>query len=255
MNDFLAAPEPSLGRFDWVKTEDGSWSLNFTSDEGLSEMMHHRAGALAESKYIYQKALDDVFLRVNEPRILSVGFGLGYNELLAMESALRSKKTFNMISFEKEAVLFKTFLAELERFLNLNPKFRSKTSHPSLSPYLEIFSGFNPRVCEGLFQYYFKRFWNLRGELNPHSYVGLPRQDLILWDIYSPKIDTNLWASGFLKYFLTAVSAPGAVFVTYACNRKLKDSLTSAGFEVARVAGFANKKHSTWAVLKQPISP
>ncbi|NJL25980.1 MAG: hypothetical protein HC902_12985 [Calothrix sp. SM1_5_4] len=70
-----------------LTTKDGSPTLAFRREDGYVEKMHHADGAVSESFYIYGEALEICRRNIGpgEPvRAISVGLGLGYNELIAI---------------------------------------------------------------------------------------------------------------------------------------------------------------------------
>ncbi|MBK7845346.1 MAG: hypothetical protein IPJ71_17000 [Bdellovibrionales bacterium] len=63
-------------------TQDGSPTLRLRDSSGLGESMHNLKGAFSETLYIYLPTLQRAFeWQEPETRLLSVGLGLGYNEL------------------------------------------------------------------------------------------------------------------------------------------------------------------------------
>ena len=123
-------------------TEDGSPTLRW----GAGESMHHSGGAASESIYIYQAALDfwlhsqrvplghsltstlnlsilnensiyNQAIDFDSVSIMSLGFGLGYNEILVALWALKNQIPLNKVlltSYEKESFLYEEFNLWLE---------------------------------------------------------------------------------------------------------------------------------------------
>ena len=81
----------TLQDFTIVTTADGSPSLSIEDSSGYVEKMHHAAGAMSESIYIYGEAVQKVLDRRWPLRVLSVGLGLGYNELITAASGGKSE--------------------------------------------------------------------------------------------------------------------------------------------------------------------
>src|SRR5690606_15523901 len=101
----------------FVSTADGSPTLELGYDSGWSEAMHNSQGALEESVYIYGHALNESFSKLSSPQVLSVGLGLGYNEILTSVYSLIHKlpsTSIRLTSYEQEEFLKDSFL----KFIN-----------------------------------------------------------------------------------------------------------------------------------------
>ncbi len=84
-NDYLESG------FEPILTKDGSFTLKKI---GLVEEMHARGGALSESIFIYFYALEQFFKECKdgeEVEILSIGLGMGYNEILSACAYLNTR--------------------------------------------------------------------------------------------------------------------------------------------------------------------
>ena len=80
------------------------------------ESMHHMAGAASESVYLYYEAVTRYFAINSDKhvnvRVLSFGFGLGYNELLTVVYFLKNKlelSRLSLVSYEKDLFLYDLF--------------------------------------------------------------------------------------------------------------------------------------------------
>ena len=100
----------SIEEFEIFTTSDGSPSLCIANSTGYTEKMHHSAGALSESIYIYYAALEAATQRQWPIRALSLGLGLGYNEILVAAHAVKRNGSAVLYSFEIEPALIKSFL-------------------------------------------------------------------------------------------------------------------------------------------------
>src|SRR5690606_23006497 len=68
-------------------------------DFDSGESMHHSGGAWEETQYIYKPVIDWVKnQQISEPGFLSVGLGLGYNEMLLVKEY--PEGGFRLLSFE-----------------------------------------------------------------------------------------------------------------------------------------------------------
>jgi len=86
----------------------------------------------------------------------------------------------------------------------------------------------------------------------------LPRQpegslDLILLDLFSPAQAAADWEPPLYPH-LQRAAAPGAVLSTYSCARRVRDGLSSAGWQVEILAhaGFRDSLRATRAPAAQP---
>src|SRR4051812_27817152 len=96
--------------FEIVTTQDGSPSLRISDNKNYVEKMHHSAGAMAESVYIYGSTIEKTIAKGLPLRVLSLGLGLGYNELLTVGLALKHGYAMDALySFESEPLLARSF--------------------------------------------------------------------------------------------------------------------------------------------------
>jgi len=223
-----------------VITEDGSPSLRFKNHEH-QELMHHSGGAYSESLYVYGRTLPLIRFKVREPKVMSLGLGLGYNELIVAEYCYYNQLPFFMVSYEKDPFLKESLLIMLG------------LSHPhSLSfeiqkTYQKVFSFFSEPCLWTLKQAYLDRRWILRDALTPEKYESQSFH-LIFWDAFSRKTSPELWDEGFLTHLFKEVTdSKSSVISTYACNGPMKRSLKANQFQVTETPGFQNKRRSILA--------
>lgn len=217
-----------------VGTEDGSFSLR--QGEG-AEPMHSLGGAFSESMYIYGEAID-LFLEADEKNssgyeIISVGLGLGYNELL---TALKDPKESVIISYELYKGLEELFLKRLNE-PKLYPLYWApfKDNHWSDEDIIRVSMNLKKRLkFEGPFS---------GGTLKEWSF----KKRLVLFDAYSSKTSADLWGEEFLNNLLSRC-ARGSVFSTYAATGALKRALRSNNFMNSNKSGFKGKRQSTLAI-------
>lgn len=220
--------------FKLVLTQDKSFSL---MQEGLDEEMHARGGAVTESKYIYKEALDLFFKSDCSGEVLSVGLGLGYNEILTAQSALSFKiKNLEILSYEKEEFLREAFLRRLKE-----PELYPNYWGAILKSQEEI-----REVVEFL-----KAHLILNASFDEEAVLNLKqRRRAILFDAYSNKTSPELWGESFLDSFLLK-SKKGSVLATYAATGVLNRALKKALFKNLKKKGFLNKRESTLAVKEE----
>ncbi len=234
--------------FEILTTADGSPTIRLWRDTQPAECMHHLGGALSESIYIYDTALK--FTQENHRhgvRILSVGLGLGYNELLVFARFTQNKfNSFYMESFESDPWLRQAFSDWLTDQAAQDPQWR------------ELFD----RVCQSVAGHYqilpallkaelLKQReagrWTLRATLDDRTEFKEPFT-CILFDAFSKAATPGLWTEEFLDGFLAKAAGPRCVLTTYAATGALKRSLKKSGFKVEMKTGFAGKRQSTWGV-------
>jgi hypothetical protein len=249
--------------FKFVETADGSPSLRIMdSDQTESESMHSLRGAFSETVYIYGAAIETCFSRDFNPRILSVGLGLGYVEIL---SAALSLKLQLQPEHATVPVMGESFelVPDLRRYFQIWLSSPHSPGGSSPSPGLPIefktaYESILERTAEATGQAAAKihahlslsverGHWLIKGPLEESS-VFENRFGCICFDAFSSKSTPALWSEDFLTTFLEKVADDSCVLSTYACTGALKRSLRSAGFDVSIREGFSSKRDSTFAV-------
>jgi hypothetical protein len=242
--------------FSFQITEDGSPTVrielpsSISRPEGLSEAMHSLKGAFSETVYIYGTAIETCLERGFEPRILSMGLGLGYVEMLSTAMLCRHKQleraegeSFEIIPELREWFtnwLFQETQKDLPSdFKKVYDEILLRTSLHTTVPAEEIRSALASLVRE-------KR-WRIRDALTAET-TFRTNFGAICFDAFSSKSTPELWTEDFLKVFFDRACAPACVLSTYACTGALKRSLKAAGFELTIREGFSSKRDSTFAV-------
>jgi hypothetical protein len=261
----------NVGSFNVIWTGDGSPSLR-----GDTEPMHHLGGAYAETQYIYGEALRRLqqWPALTEWRVLVVGLGLGYIELLAMAEALKHGKPLKILSYEIKQELVDAFLAWLQGDLQL--MVYDKMYEFFQKDYYEnacendigkdigkdyetggFANGQQPKPLDlklALWQAYQSGDWQIRGRLDDGSLPTISYQAL-LFDAFSGKSTPELWSEEFLARFLGATVNETAIFSTYACTGTLRRTLQTAGFIVEKRLGFQGKRNATIATFGGTQAP
>lgn len=227
-----------------VITGDGSPSLAFKRFDGYVEKMHHAAGALSESLFIYHEALQIVVRNSLVPRVLSVGLGLGYNEMITLAEigARPGKLDYKIYSFEALPFL-KDSLCQ----------WSTGETGPLNFVYDQILS----QICERIEAKDFSteavagalrsHALELRGAF-PVDASSVSGCNLVYYDAYSNKMDAGLWMEDMLVEKLGSCLAPDCVFATYAATGALNRALKRLGFHLEKKAGFQGKRQSTLAL-------
>lgn len=234
-----------------VITEDGSPSLfwrdpllTLQSDQGTQnhfargEMMHHKGGALSESREIYGKVVAEG-LAAGLSRIVSIGLGLGYNELLVAHYAWRNNiHNIRLLSYESDSFLS-------ESFLNFLAGSRTAPLDRVYLQILELIDADNwISVCRTLEHWHQAGSWLMAPALAKDT-LPTEKYEIVLYDAFSSKTSPQLWSEEFLIEFLDRVMAAKSLFSTYACTGALKRSLKARQFELVIREGFHGKRNST----------
>lgn len=228
----------------FTETADGSPSLRWESGE-LQERMHHSSGAYTETQYIYGWAIRKAF-EANARAFVSVGLGMGYNELLIAAEALKYgllPGQVHLLSFESSEILRAQFLAFLAEDSDY-PKYYDLLLIPFEKDYPQVSS-----IKSWLLDSLRLGAWDLQAELDAKTEFKVKAQ-CILYDVFSSKTTPLLWAEEFLQSFVRkAIHQELCVFATYACTGALLRTLKAHGFVIQKIAGFPGKRENTHAVL------
>ena len=118
-------------QFTYLMTDDGSPTIRFGIGAGASEAMHNLRGAFSETLYIYGQAIEHAFQSGFEPRILSLGLGLGYVEILSVGLALRFANSLPSKSLE-------TSQAPIDENAEISSRFLAKLGGESFELFPEL---------------------------------------------------------------------------------------------------------------------
>lgn len=255
-----------------LATEDGSPSLISLNAERAVEPMHHSAGALSESKAIYGEFISEIILKLNmkdvSPKFLSIGLGLGYNEMLLAEKIIKQNKfsqTWTCISFEKDTQLIDSFRSWLSMEVEESEKLKLKqfekiSDQTTILQTYEFIASLLPTDKKTLKK-------ELKNAMESQRLVFLPQIDVsskniftnqypdllknihgFIWDAFSSKVSPELWDTELIANLLQEWGdAEICGFASYAHNRKIKDALSSAQFILEKQKGFGGKRESTRA--------
>lgn len=248
-------------QFTHVTTEDQSPTVRIGTGDHQSEAMHSLRGAFSETVYIYGSAIDTCLERGFPPKVLSLGLGLGYVELLAAGLSLKKAATlpaseaenflrsFGGESFELLPELRDWFHSWLlqngevpEDFRSIYDAILERTASHTEIPAASIRTLLATAVNEGR--------WRIREALSAETeFIG--KFGCICFDAFSSKTSPELWTESFLLEFFAKVCEPKCVLSTYACTGALKRALRTSGFELNIREGFSSKRDSTFAVRDQ----
>ncbi len=210
--------------------------------------MHHRAGAFAETCYIYGPAVAGAFQQQAKPCVFSLGLGLGYNEILTAVCAARTGKAHDFLlqSFEIDDNLIEFFF----EFLGFSGSIGGKNSQTTElgQVYLDICQRFEisvSEVSEILGTAREQGRWMVESEFYSADQIR-SSPHVFLWDAFSQKSSPSLWQEEFLKQSLGKSAPEGAWFATYACNAALKNALKQSDWTLKIRPGYQGKRECTW---------
>lgn len=228
--------------YEIMTTEDQSPTLHWVNSE-TKEHMHHRGGAYSETQLIYGNPLRDNLDHGGRSAI-SVGLGLGYNEILCAVECLQRKispSQFRLLSFESEAILRDRFLAWIQG------REQFEIYETVLGFYLKDTSLTSEQVKSWLHQAHQSGFWKSREALGADVQLT-EKFHVIFYDAFSAKTSPHLWDESFLTKFFAQACHKVATVTTYACLGNLKRALKANGFEIIVREGFKSKRNSTLGI-------
>lgn len=200
--------------------------------------MHAEEGAFTERQFLYQPLAESAFRTVREPVFLSLGLGLGYNELLiAFESIHRNQKPSLIASYESVDFLRETFLQWIQGEASVLAPAYDQIAEMYSQKYGE--SAAAAKSC--LLQLFQENRLQLLGAIET---AKLPASHAILFDAFSPKTSPELWTPEFLERFFHEAAAKPCFVATHACNVILKKALLKNGFPLDIHKGFGRKRES-----------
>ena len=193
-------PDP---RFQFQATADESPTLRLSSADGTgsSEAMHSLMGAYSETAYIYGTAIETMLAKGFAPRILSMGLGLGYVELLATALFIKSDREAEaeIESFEIVPELRDYFVAWLRQ--ENTPADFART-YDQIIDRTATETGVNRREIKiSLAALHREGRWRLREALDAKTRFTAS-YGCICFDAFSSKTSPDLWTEEFLKEFL-----------------------------------------------------
>ncbi|MGC8877035.1 tRNA (5-methylaminomethyl-2-thiouridine)(34)-methyltransferase MnmD [Thermus sp.] len=210
-------------------TQDGTPTL---FHPGYGEAYHPRQGALLQARRLYlEKTLTHLH---PAPRVLEVGFGLGVNFRVALESALLRGVRLSYLAVEREP-LPKEVLAAIRLPL----------------PGAERVFGEILRAWPA------ERFQGPWGELRlfflDAREVALPARwaTAVFLDPFSPRANPEAWSLPVLLKLRKSLKRGGRL-ATYSAQSAFRRALLLAGFRVHRVPGVGKREWTVGIALGAP---
>lgn len=221
-----------------IITEDLSPTLQIQG----CEPMHALTGALSETLYNYRPTIEFA-LTQPEPKILSVGLGLGYNEILCYALASSSKNFVPQVhSYESESWLKEDFLSWISSSVPPD-KFAHDTYQTILLQTTRALNKDPIKVKELLQEAVTTKKLQLHQALTPGSLA--PQQfNGILYDAFSQYTNPELWTEEFLSSFIDGFAGQTCQISTYASTGHLKRALKSKSFQITTRKGWGKKRES-----------
>ncbi len=228
------------------------WVLQWTDDKSptlslgkAGEWMHHRAGALGETLYVYGHA-SEIALEGGARRFVSVGLGVGYVEWVLFGLALKSacpRDGLRIQSFEGNPGL----RAGFERWLTTRETGELGNVFGGVVQAVAEHFGLSAETLQAFAREHFTRgWWTLEPALTVET-MWPHRADCIFFDAFSQKTSPQLWDAAFLQQWLTQCANVPCTFASYASNRSLRSALHKAGFTLIGRQGFGGKRECTLA--------
>ena len=225
-----------------IKTADGTET--FLNPEYNEAYHSTKAGAYTESlhKFVLPCQIDRLSRENDSIYILDVGFGLGYNIAVAVETAVKNNPDIflKILSVEKDKKVFDKI-----KQLNLPENLKGI--------YTEILSGKfeeNRYTAKGKNFHLTVFFGDARKLLK--KITG--RFDAVFYDPFSPKVNTEMWTVNMFKTVKNLMKEE-AVLATYSASLAVRKGLIEAGFKIGLVEPVGRKSHSTVATIKGEIPP
>ncbi|NLK82755.1 MAG: TIGR01212 family radical SAM protein [Lentisphaerae bacterium] len=200
-----------------VNTGDGTPTLYHPE---YRQHFHSIAGARSEAleKFVEPSGIAEM----KNPRLLDVGFGLGYNTLTALEANPRTE----VISLEKDP---RTINAALELFDPATPHYQMLEALRDGKTWrrLKLLTGDARDTVRDLASGYF---------------------DIIFMDGFSPEANPELWTYDFIRE-LKRVLKPTGTILTYSSAYPVRGAMLRLGFRVAETPAFERRHGGTIARL------
>ena len=197
-------------------TQDGSETL-FNPD--YEEYYHSKSGAIEEAfeKYVKPCKIKELAEK-GHLKILDIGFGLGYNIIAAIDTALKANKNaeIEITSLEKDENILKE-IRKLKPTLNHYWIFNKLEYDPKTKSYLYEDKNI---------------FLKIRiGDAVDTIKTLKERYDAVFMDPFSPSRNPELWTTEFFSEIAKKMKKE-TILSTYSYARKVRENLRAAGFDV-----------------------
>ena len=217
-----------------VTTDDGSVTFY---NETIKEHYHTLAGARSEAlkKYIVPGSLE-ARLQKGKIQLLDICFGLGYNSLLACETAMQKGGQLEITALEMDSTVVAKAafrLQEKETFFDWNKCL--KTLHET--------GHWEENGCK------IQLLW---GDARHTAKKLSTRFDLIWLDAFSTQRNSELWTLDFFKTLQPLLTEDGAL-LTYCAAIPVRAGFIQAGFFIGETEPFKRERGGTICTNKQTL--
>ncbi len=226
-------PKPTTrGAFGIALSPEGFASIEHLTSGEIMHSVNH-PDTEAECLYVRQSRWIERALAGERPlRVWDVGLGAAHNAM-ALIRALDGENAqvhseVELVSFEQDLDAFRLALANTKPFAHLR--------HPA------------PHVLEkhGVFTRERLRWQLVEGDFLA-TFTTQPPPDVIFFDPFSAKVDTQMWSLATFRALHSHLARPAELF-TYTASTAVRSSLLAAGFRVARGVGTGPKAETTIAL-------
>jgi queuine tRNA-ribosyltransferase len=225
-----------MGAFALSRAKNGSVSICH-SESG--EVMHPGQDPMieAQSLYVEQSQVVSRFenLKEGEELVLwDVGLGAAFNAMAVIHSLKEktSRGTLKIISFEKDMDALRLALFHPAEFVHL----RHKAPHDLLEK-----SSYNDEKIR----------WQLIEGDFLETFKEAPLPDLIFFDPFSSKTDSELWSLQTFKKLFSFINSKNCSLYNYTASTVIRARLILAGFFVAHGKASPPKQETTVAHTKK----
>ncbi len=215
------------------------------SAHGYASIVHRRSGEImhagldpaaeAQALYVDQSRLAD---RLREPRpeplvVWDVGLGAGHNAMAVLDcrDGAGARRPLRLVSFEHDLGSLRLALRNATRFPHLH--------RPGPGDLLR--SGEWRSAEAGV-------VWTLLAGDFRARLADAPPPDIIFWDPFSAKTDTEMWTLECFARVFAACRERDTELFTYSASTSVRAALLGAGFVVARGAPTGTKPETTLAM-------
>lgn len=224
---------PILGDYEVVIKHGGAGGIKQRSS---GEIMHSVVDPIEEAHQLYvdQAGLEGAVSQEGAPIVIwDVGLGAAANcmaALTAIEKLPGRKRQVRIVSFERDLDPLLLALRNVKHFRYLR--------HPA--PHKLVRYG-QWSSADGLFT------WELiKGDFR-ESYREAPVADLIWYDPFSAKVDSDLWSESMFRELLSKLGTQPATLYTYTNSTAIRAALLAAGWWVGKGRGTGPKIETTCA--------
>ena len=222
----------------FIKTEDGSYTLNSNSDHGNPETMHTYHGAITESreKFVKPAKLEGK----KEVKILDICSGLGYNAAACIENSNSDVKIeIDMVEISKETLAAALFIDNpIESFDVVKKAIEDKLYEDEIIGFKFQKRKIPDRTSINI---YIDDARNVIKQINNYK-----NYDAIFLDPFSPLKSPELYSIEFFHFLKNLLNNDG-VILTYTSAAPVRAAMIHAGLYIGEGPLFGRKSGGTIA--------